>query len=245
MDGNDRKKRARKKRGLIAALALALLAAAFALWAAVFYRADAKALAALGSDDAVTVEETDYGYFFDGPGDEAALIFYPGAKVEETAYAPLLRRVAEKGVDVCLLKMPLRLAFLGMDRAEAVRSGYGYARWYVGGHSLGGACAAICAAEHPGDFEGVVLLAAYPTKPLAGDMTELSLYGSEDLVLDRARLEAGRQYAPEESEELVIEGGNHAQFGDYGRQNGDRIADLTAEVQREETAAAIIEWIRR
>ena len=145
----------------------------------------------------MSVARTDYGWLFDGPGTDAALIFYPGARVEETAYAPLLRRLAEKGTDVCLLRAPLHLAFFDMDRAESVRREYDYARCYVGGHSLGGACAAICASRHPGDFAGVVLLAAYPTKTLDGDMTELTLYGTEDGVLDRARLEEGRRYAPD------------------------------------------------
>ena len=212
-------------------LILAVLIVGFALYAAVYYHADAAALAALGSDEAVAVTRTDYGWLFDGPGDEAALIFYPGAKVEETAYAPLLRALAERGVDACLLKMPLRMAFFDMDRAEAVRAEHDYARWYVGGHSLGGAVAAICASKHPGDFDGVVLCAAYPTKPLDEAMTELSLYGSEDGVLDRARLEAGRQYAPAASEEYVIAGGNHAQFGSYGPQRGDGEAAISAEEQ--------------
>ena len=206
MEENKRKNR-RKRGGLIAAALLALLAAAFALWAAGYYRADGKALAALDTDGTVSVARTDYGWLFDGPGTDAALIFYPGARVEET------------------------LAFFDMDRAESVRKEYDYARYYVGGHSLGGACAAICASRHPGDFAGVVLLAAYPTKTLDGDMTELTLYGTEDGVLDRARLEAGRRYAPDRSAELVIEGGNHAQFGSYGRQRGDGEAAIAPEEQ--------------
>ena len=231
-DMEENKRKNRRKRGwLIAAALLGLLAAAFAVWAAGYYRADDKALAALAPGGTVSVARTDYGWLFDGPGTDAALIFYPGARVEETAYAPLLRRLAEKGTDVCLLRAPLHLAFFDMDRAESVRREYDYARCYVGGHSLGGACAAICASRHPGDFAGVVLLAAYPTKTLDGDMTELTLYGTEDGVLDRARLEEGRQYAPDRSAELVIEGGNHAQFGSYGRQRGDGEAAIPPEEQ--------------
>ena len=225
MEENKRKNR-RKRGWLIAAALLGLLAAAFALWAAGYYRADDKALAALAPDGTVSVARTDYGWLFDGPGEDAALIFYPGAKVEETAYAPLLRQLAERDVDVCLVKMPLHLAVLGMDRAGTVMAEHDYARWYIGGHSLGGAVAANYASAHPGELDGLVLLAAYPTHPLGGTGTEISLYGSEDGVLDRDRLEAGRQYAPERSEELVIEGGNHAQFGSYGSQRGDGEASI-------------------
>ena len=244
MEEKERKKR-RLKRWLLAAAILVLLVTGFLLYAAVYYRADAAALYALLPDEELAVTQTDYGWFFDGPGDEAALIFYPGAKVEETAYAPLLRKLALRGVDVCLLKMPLHMAFFDMDRAETVLGEHSYARWYVGGHSLGGAVAAICASKHPGDFAGVVLLAAYPTRPLDADMTELSLYGSMDGVLDRARLEAGRQYAPGESEELVIEGGNHAQFGSYGPQRGDGEASIAPEEQWTQAADFIAAGIDR
>lgn len=234
-----------KKRAAItlALLLLLALAAAFALWCAVFYRADDTARAALVSDAAVSVARTDYGWFFDGPGEDAALIFYPGAKVEETAYAPLLRQLAERGVDVCLVKMPLRLAVFGADRAGAVMAEHSCARWYIGGHSLGGAVAANYASSHPGGLEGLVLLAAYPTHPLEGALLQISLYGSEDGVLDRARLEAGRRYAPARSEELVIEGGNHAGFGSYGPQRGDGAALIPPAEQWAQAADFIADLI--
>ena len=232
MDGNNSKKQARRKRSrILLPVLLALLAGALVLCEAVYYRADDAARAALVPDESVTITRTGYGYYFDGPGSDAALIFYPGAMVEETAYAPLLRQLAERGVDACLLKVPLHMAVLSMDRAEDALPEHDYARWYVGGHSLGGAVAAICAAKRPGDFAGVVLLAAYPTRPLDESLTELSLYGSEDGVLNRARLEEGRQYAPAESSELVIAGGNHAQFGSYGAQRGDGEAAISPEEQ--------------
>ena len=68
---------------------------AFFLWSSVYYAADISAESAMISDDTVTVEKTEAGWLFDGPSDEKALIFYPGAKVDETAYAPMLRKIAE------------------------------------------------------------------------------------------------------------------------------------------------------
>ena len=234
-----------KKPAAILLASLLLVLAAFALYCAVYYHADGTALEALASDAAVRVEQRDYGWLFDGPGEDAALIFYPGGKVEETAYAPLLRQLAERGVDVCLVRMPLRLAVFGADRADSVMAEHAYARWYIGGHSLGGAVAANYASSHPGALEGLVLLAAYPTHPLDGTAEEISLYGSEDGVLDRARLEAGRQYAPARSEELVIEGGNHAQFGSYGPQRGDGEAAIPPAEQWAQAAAFIASEIDR
>lgn len=74
----------------------------------------------LCTDADVAVTPADYGYLFDGPGTEDLLIFYPGAKVEETAYAPLLRQLADGGMDVALVKMPLLLAVFGADKASEV-----------------------------------------------------------------------------------------------------------------------------
>ena len=83
----------KKKRLWIIPLAvLVLLAVLFLGYTSQYYQADGTAERALASDDSVTVEQTDYGWFFDGPSETDALVFYPGAKVEETAYAPLLHR---------------------------------------------------------------------------------------------------------------------------------------------------------
>ncbi len=235
-------KQARRKRRLwILPVLLLVLAAGFLLYAAVYYRADQTALDALRSDERVQITEKDYGWFFDGPGETRALIFYPGGKVEETAYAPLLRLIAEQGTDVCLVKMPLRLAVLAPDRADMVLAEHDYESWFIGGHSLGGAMAANYAAGHPEKLRGLVLLAAYPTKALDPDLQVLSLYGTEDGVLNRKKLAAGEQYFPESVQICEIPGGNHAQFGSYGPQRGDGAALISPQEQWAETAALLRE----
>lgn len=234
----------KKHRGLlITAAILVLLAAAFFLYTGVYCHADDTALAALSSDGTVAVSETDFGWLFDGPSEDCALVFYPGGKVEETAYAPLLRRLAEEGMDVFLLRVPFRLAVLSPNKAADVMEHYSYGRWYVGGHSLGGAIAANFAASHGDALEGLILCAAYPTKELPADLTEILIAGSEDGVLNREKIEAGRQYAPEDYTEAVIEGGNHAQFGNYGAQRGDGTPAVTAEEQQAEAVRIITETL--
>ena len=232
-----------KRRWRFALAMVALLVAAFLIYAEDYYRADETAKAALMSDDAVRVTRTAYGWLFDGPSEDCALVFYTGAKVEETAYAPLLHRLAREGVDACLVKMPLRLAFLAANRASEVMKCHDYAHWYVGGHSLGGLCAADYAAAHPDTVDGVVLCAAYPMKPLGSEQTEILLYGSEDRVLNRERLDSGRRYAPPQLIERVIEGGNHAQFGCYGPQRRDGTAAISSETQQEEAVRIIVEGL--
>lgn len=226
----------KKRKRILFIILLLLPAVAFFLYTADYYHANDTAAEALRSDS-VRIEQTAYGWFFDGPDDKNALIFYPGAKVEETAYAPLLHEIAAQGMDVLLVRMPFNLAVFGMNAADGIMSQYEYTNWYIGGHSLGGAVAANYAAER--DLAGVILLASYPTKEV--DEPILILYGSEDGVLNRARLDAAPQFGS--VEEVVIEGGNHAGFGEYGNQKGDGVSAIPAGEQRQIAVRAILAWL--
>ena len=234
-----RKKRWGLRALLLTFLLILLLTGIFFGYVSVYYHADEAALAALRSDGAVTVTQTETGWFFDGPSESDALIVYPGGKVEETAYAPLLRQIADGQMDVFLLKDPFRLAVLSPGKAGDVMASRSYANWYVGGHSLGGVMAADFAAKHAAELRGLVLLASYPTGDLAPSLRVLSISGSEDGVLDRQKLEAGIQYLPAGTVIQVIPGGNHAQFGSYGPQKGDGTALISPTEQWAETAALI------
>ena len=234
------------KKHLFWIIPLALLlafAVTFLVYTGDYYRADETAVAALSSDGSVAVARTDYGWFFDGPSDENALIFYPGAKVEETAYAPLLHRLAAEGMDVCLVRMPFHLAFFGINKAGAVMKQYDYAHWYIGGHSLGGAMSTGYASKHGGPLDGVILFGAYAYKPLDKHLTELLIFGSEDGLSTVEKVEKARVYAPETYFEKCIGGGNHAQFGNYGIQTGDGTAAISAEEQQAIAVKLIIEVI--
>ena len=223
---------------------LVLLAVLFLGYTSQYYRADGTAEQALASDDSVTVEQTDYGWFFDGPSETDALVFYPGAKVEETAYAPLLHRLAGEGMDVCLVRMPFRLAVFGQDRAADVLDRYSYDRWYIGGHSLGGAMASGYASKQSDALDGVILLASYTVKELKDGLNTVLIYGSEDGVLNMESYEKSRPNLPENAVEHVIQGGNHAQFGSYGKQKGDGEASISPEKQIEETVSVILAAVK-
>ena len=325
---------------------------------------------------AAEIDEVE-GWLFDGPGTEAALVFYPGAKVEAAAYAPVMAAIAEGGVDCYLCKMPLNFALMGKETAEKIRAAEqirakekacaaeqirateqtranyeaeeseqtdiatkgdthadseatsdaqtdseatsdaqtdnktysdertsieihpdtkttanAYKKWYIGGHSLGGAVAAMAAddaeetaasdaaddteseatsdaaddtenaaasdlgndteakevTDNTGEataWDGLILFAAYPTDELTTPV--LSIYGSEDGVLNREKYDNASADGlwPSDFTEKVIEGGNHAQFGDYGAQKGDGIAQIKASKQQREAANAVISWIRQ
>lgn len=199
---------------------------------------------ALESTSDVSVEKTDYGYFFDGPGTDKCLIFYPGGLVEDIAYADLMKKIAGRGYDCALVHMPFNLAVFASSKADKVRKEYDYSKWYIGGHSLGGAMAANYCADSSYKYDGLILLAAYPTKNLAyKDFSILSVYGSEDGVVNREKLLSNKTAALMPNDYIIkkIDGGNHGHFGNYGHQKGDGRATITNEKQQQETAALIAE----
>ncbi len=242
------KKMAKKKKGkkivtiLTGLILIVVLAAVF--YVNDYYHSDECVKEYLRGDGQTAVSETEDGLFVDGPGEEDAIIFYPGAKVEYTAYLPLFYELAGLGIDCFLVKMPCNLAILGQNKAEGIMDAYEYKHWYLSGHSLGGAMAASYAAGHPEALDGLILLAAYPTKDLAGGpVSVLSAYGSEDGVLNMEKLVEGRRFMPQEYTEICIQGGNHAGFGNYGKQKGDGEARISPDEQQKQTIDAIMQMV--
>lgn len=212
------------------------------------YDPDAAASAAMESTKYVTVkEEMDYIAFEPAGGFyNKGIIFYPGGMVEAEAYAPLMHAVAEEGYLCVIVKMPMELAVLDADKANVVRNDYGnVADWYLGGHSLGGAMASAYAYENAGQIRGVILLAAYSADDISNQKLDvLSIYGTEDKVLNMQNYEKYRNNLPADMTETVIEGGNHAYFGNYGEQSDDGEAGITAEEQQRLTKEAICQWLQ-
>ena len=235
-----RKQKRRRVRLLILAALLIALAVGAWIYLTTYYHADAAALETLGTGT-VEVRRTDDRIDFIPADPVAGLIFYPGGKVEFTAYAPLMEACAERGVLCVLLRMPANLAVFDQNAADGVAADYpGVSRWYVGGHSLGGSVAAIYAAGHADDLAGVVLLAAFSTSDLSEtDLQVLSVYGSEDGVMSAGQYASARPNLPDDTTELVIQGGCHAYFGSYGAQSGDGTPTITRDEQIRQTADAV------
>lgn len=226
---------------LCAVLVLALCVGGAAVYAADDYPAEAAAFAAMVPGEHVAVQETPDGIAFIPDEPLAGFIFYPGGKVEHAAYAPLMRALAENGVLCVLVDMPLRLAVLDMNAADGIAGQYPQiTRWSIGGHSLGGAMAASYAAKHAEDYAALVLLAAYSTAELPESLSAVSVYGDVDGVMNREKYGEWRANLPENTAEVVIPGGNHAQFGDYGAQKGDGVATISPEDQLDQTLQAIL-----
>ena len=224
----------------------AMLAVTCTIYVNDYYRADEGAKQALLSDEAVKVEWIEDDVIAFVPEDVVAgLIFYPGGKVEYTAYAPLLHGLAEEGVLCVLCRMPGNLAVLSLDTADGLQENFsGIEKWYIGGHSLGGSMAAVHVAEHADDYNGLILLAAYSTKDISSSgLQVLSVYGTQDGVLNMEKYANNLTNLPADRKECIIEAGCHAQFGCYGEQDGDGTPGISGEEQRQITIEAVMELI--
>ena len=201
------------------------------------------------SDEVIYCFKDGTHIFTPAKGSEIGIVFYPGGLVDPVSYAPLLKRIATSGVSCFLVEMPLNLAVLSPNRAENIlKDNPEIKRWILAGHSLGGSMAAKFAYDNQGRVDGLILLAAYPGKDTSlseSGIHVLSIYGSNDKVLDIEALESGKALLPEGTTYLTLRGGNHAQFGYYGDQSGDNQATITREAQQTQTLNATVELLQK
>jgi pimeloyl-ACP methyl ester carboxylesterase len=173
-----------------------------------------------------------------------AFVFYPGARVDYRAYAAPLHRIAAEGYLVILLPVRLNLALLDVNAADRAIAAFPSIRhWVMGGHSLGGVAAATYASNH--DVDGLVLWASYPADDSLknSNVKVLSIYGTQDISTPEL-FEDKQVLLPTGSQSVVILGGNHAQFGDYGPQPGDHEATITRAEQQKQAVEATVQFLK-
>ena len=222
-------------------LAPCLLVGGFVAWALDAGQPMSDALVALRSDGQVRVEQGRWLVFAPASHPSATgLIFYPGARVDPRAYAASARLIAEHGYLVVIVPMPLNLAVFAPNRAGDVIAAYpDIQHWAVGGHSLGGAMAARFAYRQPDLVEGLVLWAAYPADDLSQrELQAVSISGTRDGLATEAKIAASKALLPAATRWVPIMGGNHAQFGSYGFQSGDKPATIDIQSQQAQVVAA-------
>jgi len=196
-----------------------------------------EALACMQSSEGVTVNKGAFYSFEPADGStKAGLIFYPGGRVDPISYSPYAFSLAKKGYLAVIVPMPLNLAIFGIEKASEVIKAYpGIDTWVIGGHSLGGSMAAQYASNNPNKLKGLILLASYP--PASVNLSSLpievlSIYGTNDGLTSLDEINASKSRLPPASVFVEIEGGNHGQFGYYGKQEGDREATISRELQQ-------------
>ena len=227
---------------------IAVITGAGAIYVNDYYRADSNAITTFATSNTVFKETLDKRTVVYAPEKaKTGFVFYPGGKVEYTAYEPLMKACADKGILCVLIEMPFNLAVLDMNAAEGIMSRYPeIENWYIGGHSLGGSMAASYLSKNVDEFEGLILLGSYSTADLSGtDLDVLSIYGSEDKVMNYEKYTNNKTNLPKDFTEVVINGGCHAGFGMYGAQDGDGIPIISNEEQIRLTAEKISELVNR
>jgi hypothetical protein len=233
--------------GLFIIIILAI--SAFVIWGSTPARPDTLALQAVESNDVVNVVAGKFWLQFSPTNRDpiSGFIFYPGGRVDYRAYAPLMRAIAERGYEVVLVKMPLSLAVLGANRADAViDANPDISNWYIGGHSLGGALAAAYMYNNPVSVQGLVLWAAYPAE--SNDLSQsgfpvLSIYADRDGLATPEKIQTSIPLLPKDTVWFEIKGGNHAQFGSYGPQDGDLDATISVEEQHQQILDATLAFL--
>lgn len=182
---------------------------------------------------------------------KTALIFICGSGITAEAYAPLLRPIADAGFPVFAVRLPHRFAPLESDKQTAIDRVRGVinahpeiSHWVISGHSQGGALAARLASSDAAPISAMVLIAT--THPKEHDLSSLQIpvtkvYASNDGVAPPDRILSNRRLLPKHTRWVEVNGGNHSQFGRYGKQLFDGTATIGRDEQERITRSAILE----
>ncbi len=213
-------------------------------WATVSAQeATERAVAVLQEND-IQREDGQLVFRPDAPTDKG-LIYYPGGLVDPEAYAVTAQGIADAGYLVVIPKMPLNLAFTGINRADRIRADFPEIEsWVIGGHSLGGAMAAEYAKNNTDSIDGLIMYASYPANN--DDFVDfpipiLTIIGSRDPGAPNQ--EAFYAAIADSAGRFVIEGGNHRQYADYNFQPDDGIATISAAEQQDQIIAATVQFL--
>ncbi len=199
-----------------------------------YYKAETVAIDILENDKDL-VQYDDFIALIPEESKDIGIIFYPGGKVEYTAYLPLLQKLKEEGYTSVLIEMPFNLAMFGVNSANKVYDDFSHIdKWYIAGHSLGGATASMYASDNEEKIEGLILLGSYNYKDYIGKNT-INIYGEFNSDLEK-------NFSEDETT-IKILGGNHAYFGNYGEQKGDSVATITQDEQQSIAVEHMVNFI--
>ena len=239
------------KKRLILIIILAVFVgglAYFGYYVSDYSHADNNALAALSGNGSYRVVNSADSITFTPIANKSStgIIFYPGAKVQPEAYSVIASKLATNGYTTIIVKMPFNLAIFGTNKADNVIAQHGeISTWVIGGHSLGGVFASDYAVNHQNKIKGVIYLAAYPnTNASNATFKALSIRGSQDGLATSTQISQNLNKFPINTTFITIDGGNHANFGDYGVQVGDNKSSITKQEQQNMTVNYILAFLK-
>lgn len=186
------------------------------------------------------VENDDYIELSKGDTlNDLGLVMYGSDNVESEAFLDLLTVGADLNVKTFIIK-----STSGASKVIGVHPEIN--QWVVMGHSSGGMTASSFANDNDHLVKGLILLASYPKEGL--DLSNkgidvLSIWGSEDLVMDLEKIEASKKQMPKGAVFHEISGANHSQFGNYGFRKGDGQATIDRDEQIEIVSGLMEEYL--
>jgi hypothetical protein len=198
----------------------------FVVWALDTSPPESKAYTEAIFNSAVTIDSHD-GFIIIRLAEsalEVGLLFYPGARIEPSAYVAKLAAIAEAAnIQLAIGSPSLNLAFLSINQADDMRTALpGATRWFVGGHSLGGSMACVYASSHSDTLEGVLIFGTYCGTDISNSsLRVLSINGGRDGIFPPTVISERRHELPSNAHMVLVPGMNHAQIGNYGPQSGD------------------------
>lgn len=190
----------------------------------------------LTSNEAVNVIENDDQIIFKPKADAKTteIIFFPGGMADPEAYSPLGRKMAENGFTFHIIKMSFRLPqrdYQKILKMFDLKSGH----YIIGGHSQGAKMAAQFVYENPETMKGLFMLGTSHPRDISlsnVSIPMLKLYAENDGLASVPEVMENKGKLPGNTELILIEGGNHSQFGYLGKLLGDDDADISLEAQQ-------------
>jgi len=173
------------------------------------------------------------------------VIFFQGGLADPKAYAPLCRRIAENGFTCHLIKMAWRLPQYDYEKIAKMfdlNSG----QYVIGGHSQGAKMAAQFVYENPNIMKGLFLLGTSTPKDI--DLSNFSiptikLYAENDGLASVEEVMKFKDKLPKNTKLILIQGGNHSQFGFLGRLFLDDKPSISLEEQQQRTLEALVSFL--
>ena len=196
----------------------------------------------LRDSENVTVTHNDYYYAFKPESYDTGIILLPDENIKPESYAMLMHQLADKGFATFILKNFQTNEKYNSD--VIIKKYDNISNWYIGGHGESGPLIATYLEDNYWDYDGVFFLSSYsPIKLTKKGLKILSVYGENDLILNKNTYRENLPNFGNEYLERIIRGGNYSNFADIKTLDGDGNATISLENQVSITMNYILEMI--